>query len=135
MPPIWTRRLSQWAKHWWCRAVSSTKHSCLNMPFLRTTFVFSIHRVRTDRYCTRVSQFINKRVRNLEICTRLKCLILCKTFIFLISFYEFNRYICNVIANTFGVTYISAKVFSCPLWKICRFFKKEGLRIFFQLVH
>lgn len=118
----------------WRRAVSSTKHTCLKMPFLRT-LVFSIHRVRTDRYCTRVSQFINKRVRNLEIRTRPKCLILCKTFTFLISFYEFNRYICNVIANAFGVKYISAKVFSCPLWKICRFFKKEGLRIFFPLVH
>lgn len=67
--------------------------SCLNPPFMCTTLVFSIPRVRTDRYCTQVSQFINKWVWNLEIYTRLKCLILCKTVTFLMSFYEFNRYI------------------------------------------
>ncbi len=49
----------------------------LNQPSLRATLVFSFYRVRTDGYCTRVSQFINKRVRNLEICTRFKYLILC----------------------------------------------------------
>ena len=69
----------------WRRAVSSTKHTCLNMPFLRTTLVFSFYRVRIFGYCPRVSQSINNRVRNLETSTRLKCRISYKTFTFLIS--------------------------------------------------
>ena len=41
-------------------------------------------------------------------------------------------YICRVVPT--GSTYISAKVFSCPLWEI-RSFQRQKVRYLFPLVH
>lgn len=43
-----------------------------------------------------------------------------------------NLYICNVEPP--GSAYISAKVFSCPLWEI-RSFQRQKVRYLFPLVH